>query len=91
MLFKRYNFQKDSLCKLHLIFLLGMYSCDESNACCGLVTRGTLNVSPAADCCTDSNPCSVGEGGCQSDSHCKDDLVCGADCNSLTQGNGTCK
>ena len=33
--------------------------------------------SPAEDCCTDGNPCSEGEGGCQDDSNCKGDLVCG--------------
>ena len=50
-------------------------SCDEANACCGLNANGD---SPAEDCCTDANPCSVGEGGCQGDSNCKGDLVCGS-------------
>ena len=35
------------------------------------------DASPAEDCCTDGNPCSEGEGGCQDDSNCKGDLVCG--------------
>ena len=51
-------------------------SCDETNACCGLNANG--EESPAEDCCTDANPCSEGEGGCQDDSNCKGDLVCGS-------------
>ena len=80
-----YNVQNDRSSKLIFWLLTGMYSCDEANDCCGLVYRGYpyyRNMPPGADCCTDSNPCSVGEGGCQSDSNCKDDLICGADCNS---------
>ena len=29
-------------------------------------------------CCTSVAPCSVGEGGCTSDSYCSGDLVCGS-------------
>ena len=37
---------------------------------------------PALDdlsCCTDDSQCGLGEGDCDSDSHCAGDLTCGTD------------
>ena len=31
------------------------------------------------DCCSSSNKCGIGEGDCDKDSHCADNLVCGDD------------
>ena len=76
---------------LYFLKIAGMYQCDANKTCCGNTTRGLLTIGPAGDCCTDSNPCEVGEGGCTSDSQCKEDLVCGAECNPFVQGNGTSK
>ena len=49
--------------------ILESYSCNTDNTCCGEETSLT--------CCTSVAPCSVGEGGCTSDSYCSGDLVCG--------------
>ena len=50
--------------------ILESYSCNTDNTCCGEETSLT--------CCTSVAPCSVGEGGCTSDSYCSGDLVCGS-------------
>ena len=49
-----------------------------------LSTLHNISVYPAThgcvggdDCCSDELQCDIGEGDCDQDSHCKDDLVCG--------------
>ena len=51
--------------------ILGSYKCNTDKTCCGEDT--------AVNCCTDNGPCSVGEGGCASDTDCEGDLVCGTE------------
>ena len=54
---------------LFYFITLESYTCNTENDCCGEET--------AEDCCDSGTLCSVGEGGCTSDSHCKGDLICG--------------
>ena len=74
--------------KTYIFVFLESHSCDEANSCCGLVNGID---SPADDCCTDGNPCSVGEGGCQDDSNCKGDLLCGSENCDSSHGFGSSK
>ena len=73
---------------VYFCIFLESHSCDEANSCCGLVNGID---SPADDCCTDGNPCSVGEGGCQDDSNCKGDLLCGSENCDSSHGFGSSK
>ena len=38
---------------------------------------GAIKSDP--DCCTSSEPCAIGEGGCKADIDCDGNLVCGTD------------
>ena len=55
---------------LNIFFILA------SNPKCNPKTWTSNNV---ADCCTKKEPCWLGEGDCDDDDHCVDDLLCGTD------------
>ena len=65
---------------------LESYTCNTEKTCCGEET----NVDDEA-CCTNSVPCSLGEGGCDGDSSCEGDLVCGTENCDVSLGFTTCK
>ena len=49
------------------------------NTFCEYVTSGCDANADDSGCCTDSYPCSMGEGDCDSDTDCAGALVCGTD------------
>ena len=49
-------------------------------SCCKVATemdKFCNSTQSRRNCCEDSRPCNIGEGGCNSDSHCAGDLICG--------------
>ena len=48
---------------------LGYYPCNVEDSCCGEDSGGS--------CCTEVNPCYLGEGDCDNDNQCMGDMICG--------------
>ena len=68
--------------KLDLLDLAAMIYLPTIDSAGGGGSSTSSPCDPANDdrsCCTSSSPCSLGEGDCDSDSHCAGDLVCGTD------------
>ena len=46
---------------------------------CDVLDLACNYIKNEPDCCTSSEPCAIGEGGCNGDDECEGNLVCGTD------------